>query len=471
MQIVENPAELNRVQAPAAQTGRLDTEDAARALETILARDPNVDLRGVLAGLHPADLAYVLEALPLDERQTLWALVRQAPATHDEGDVLLEVSDAVRETLIEDMSRAELVDAVGEMDADEVADLAPDLPRDVVEEVASGMSREEREQLRTAMSYAEDSVGARMDFDMVTIRNDVSLEVVLRYLRRFDALPPQTDQVFVVDRDEVFQGSLPLDILLLNEPEVMVAAVLRQEVLTLNALDDMAEAAQAFERYDLVSAPVLDAANRLIGRLTIDEVVDEIRESGEEQVLSQAGLREDEDTFANLWDSFKNRAPWLLLNLCTAAFASYVASRFEGTVEQIVMLAFLMSIVAGIGGNSGNQTMTLMIRALALGQITPSNTRRLIQKELAVTLVIGLAGGAIAGLFSWGISGQLGLGLVMFAAMVLNLLVGAVMGLAVPLIRERTGKDPAVGSSVLLTFATDTMGFFIFLGLATLFLL
>jgi magnesium transporter len=216
---------------------------------------------------------------------------------------------------------------------------------------------------------------------------------------------------------------------------------------------------------------VVDAAGRLIGRLTIEEVVDVIREEGEEQALSNAGLREEEDAFAGLWDSIKNRGPWLLLNLCTASFAAFVASRFEGTVEHIVVLAFLMSIVAGIAGNSGNQTMTLLIRSLALGQVTTGNLRRLIQKELTVTLSMGLVGGAVAGLFAWGISKRFDLGVVMMSAMVLNLLVGAVIGLTVPIVRERMGKDPALGSSVLLTFATDTLGFFIFLGLATLFLL
>jgi magnesium transporter len=242
-------------------------------------------------------------------------------------------------------------------------------------------------------------------------------------------------------------------------------------VLVLNAIDEVSEAAQAFERYDLVSAPVVDAAGRLIGRLTIEQVVDIIREEGEEQALSNAGLREEEDVFAGLWDSLLNRGPWLLLNLFTASFAAFVASRFEGTVEQIVMLAFLMSIVAGIAGNSGNQTMTLLIRSLALGQVTSGNLRRLVQKELAVTAVMGAVGGAVAGLFAWGISRRFDLGVVMMAAVVINLLVGAVVGILVPIVRERLGKDPALGSSVLLTFATDTLGFLIFLGLATAFLL
>ena len=299
----------------------------------------------------------------------------------------------------------------------------------------------------------------------------MSLEVVLRYLRRFEALPAQTDQVFVVDREERFKGSLPLDVLLLNEPDTEVAQVLRSDVLVLNAIDEVSEAAQAFERYDLVSAPVVDAAGRLIGRLTIEQVVDIIREESEEQALSNAGLREEEDVFAGLWDSLLNRGPWLLLNLVTASFAAFVASRFEGTVEQIVMLAFLMSIVAGIAGNSGNQTMTLLIRSLALGQVTAGNLRRLVQKELAVTAAMGVLGGAVAGLFAWGISRRFDLGVVMMAAVFINLLVGAAIGIVVPIVRERWGKDPALGSSVLLTFATDTLGFLIFLGLATVFLL
>ncbi len=266
-------------------------------------------------------------------------------------------------------------------------------------------------------------------------------------------------------------GALPINKLLVTDADALVADVMTSDMLTLNPWDKADEAAQAFERYDLVSAPVVDADNKLIGRVTVNEVMDFIRDAQEEEMLSKAGLKEEEDIFAPISRSVKNRAPWLLLNLCTAAIASYVASRFEGTVSQIVMLAFLMSIVAGIGGNSGNQTMTLIIRALALGQITSANVRRLITKELATSVLIGVCGGLIAGVFAYAISHRIGLGVVMMAAMVLNLIVGATLGMLVPLIRYRMGRDPAVGSSVLLTFATDTMGFFIFLGLATLFLI
>jgi magnesium transporter len=293
----------------------------------------------------------------------------------------------------------------------------------------------------------------------------------LRYLRQFDELPNQTDRIFVVERDETLKGALPFDKLLINDPEVMVADLVETDLVAFAPNDAAREAAAAFDRYGLVSAPVVDADKKLLGRLTVDAVVDFIREAQDETALSRAGLRDEEDIFAPVRKSIANRGPWLLLNLITAGVASYVASRFEGTVSQIVMLAFLMSIVAGIAGNSGNQTMTLIVRALALGQISRENVKRLMAKELAVALAIGLGGGLIAGAFAYAISGKLGLGAVMMAAIVLNLVVGAAIGMLVPLVRDKFGRDPAVGSSVLLTFATDTMGFLIFLGLATLFLL
>ena len=307
----------------------------------------------------------------------------------------------------------------------------------------------------------------------MTVREDVTLETVLRYLRRFDELPDHTDQVFVVDRNDVLQGVLPLDRLLINEPEVMVTDVMKRDVLTLQALDEASEAAQAFERYDLVSAPVVDPHGRLIGRLTVAEVVDVIREEGDSDLLSQAGLREEEDLFSSVWNSAKNRWLWLAVNLCTAFFASRVIGTFEGTIEKVVALAALMPIVAGIAGNSGNQTMTLMIRSIALGQVNASNARRLILKELAIAGLNGLVWGGIAGVFAWWLYSDTAqgtvLGLTMTLAMTLNLLLAAMIGLAVPLALERAGRDPAIGSSVLLTFTTDSMGFFIFLGLATLF--
>ena len=473
---------LERVETLLRRADRIDTvlhrvhpddEPSRHGLATALTHrdDREHELERELDRLHPADVAYLLEALPNEHRLVVWKHIKSAASVVDSGAVLLELSEGIRESLVASMTTDELVSAAEELDADELADLAPDLPPQVFDLLSSELTAEEREQLRSAMSFPEDSVGARMDFEMVTIRDDVTLEVVLRYLRRFDELPDQSDQVFIVDRDHKLLGSLPLDRLLINEPETRVVSVMRTDLLTLQPEDDAGGAAQAFERYDLVSAPVVDTLGRLVGRLTVNEVVDIIREESEETQLSAAGLREEEDIFAPVADSIRNRAPWLLANLVTASIASFVASRFEGTVGRIVILAFLMSIIAGIGGNSGNQTMTLIIRALALGRIGASNVRQLVMKELTVSMMIGLGGGLIAGGFAYAMSGRLAIWPVMAAAMLANMLIGALIGILVPLTRARFGRDPAIGSSVLLTFATDTLGFLIFLGLATLVLL
>ncbi len=436
-------------------------------VESLVHKQNLAELQNRLDKLHPADVAYVLEALPLDERLVVWDLVK----AERDGEILLEVSDSVRETLIENMDAHELVAAAEQLDTDEIADLVPDLPQHVVDDVLHSLSVEEREQLRAAMSYPEDAVGALMDFDMVSVRDDVTLEVVLRYLRRMDELPDHTDQVFVVDRDEVIKGVLPINRLIVTDPEVLVGSVMNTEFITLTPDEKAQQAAQSFERYDLVSAPVVDYASRVIGRVTVDVVVDFIRERNEAEQLSHAGLLEEEDIFASVWKSAKNRWLWLAVNLGTAFFASRVIGAFEGTIEKLVALATLMPIVAGIAGNSGNQTTTLIIRALALNQVTPENARRLIGKELAISLLNGVVWGGVAGIFAYLLYRNLLLGLVMMSAMLLNLLVGASVGMVVPLVMQKMGRDPAIGSSVLLTFTTDSMGFFIFLGLATIFLI
>jgi magnesium transporter len=286
-----------------------------------------------------------------------------------------------------------------------------------------------------------------------------------------DELPDHTDQLFVVDRDEAIKGVLPINRLIVTDPEVLVASVMNAEFISFSPDDKAQKAAQAFERYDLVSAPVVDQKNRLAGRVTVDAVVDFIRDESEAELLGKAGLREEEDIFASVWKSAKNRWLWLAVNLCTAFFASRVIGVFEGTIEKLVALATLMPIVAGIAGNSGNQTTTLIIRALALGQVTPESARRMILKELAISLLNGLVWGGVAGLFAWWLYGNVALGAVMMGSMLLNLLVSALVGILVPMAMQRMGRDPAIGSSVLLTFTTDSMGFFIFLGLATVFLL
>ncbi len=436
-------------------------------VESLVHKQHIQELTHKLDSLHSADVAHILEALPVDERLFVWDLVK----AERDGEILLEVSDAVRESLIESMDPDSLRAAAEQLDADELADLAPDLPQAVMEAVYQGLDQEEREQLRAAMSYPDDSVGALMDFEMVTVREDVTLEVVLRYLRRFDELPDHTDQLFVVDRDEHLRGVLPLDRLLINDPETVVGSIMLTDTLTLEPADEAETAAEAFERFDLVSAPVVVYHRTLVGRVTVATVVDFIREETENELLSQAGLKEGEDIFAPVWDSVKNRWAWLAVNLVTAFFASRVIGAFEGSIEKLVALAALMPIVAGIGGNSGNQTITMIVRGIAMGQVQDDALTRLIKKEMGVALVNGIVWGGLLGVLSWVLYGSGKLGAVMTAAMTLNLLLAALVGVLAPMIRNRLGQDPAVGSSVIITAVTDSGGFFIFLGLATLFLM
>ncbi len=426
-----------------------------------------VELMAILHELHPADMATLLESLPPKERVIVWKL----GMPEDDGDVLLEVSDAVRETLIESMDKEELLAAVEDMDADDLADLADDLPQNVIAEALQTRDEEERAQVQAAMSYEDDQVGAVMDFEQVSVRADVACEVVLRYLRRFESLPDHTDKIFVIDENDVLIGVLPIRTLLVSDPEEMVETVMATDVVRFRPTDNVEEAAQAFERYDLVTAPVVDEDKRLIGRITIDEMVDVIREESEADMLNMAGLQEEEDLFAPIWDSVRNRWVWLAVNLCTAFVASRVIGAFEGSIEKIVALAALMPIVAGIGGNSGNQTITMIVRAMAMGQLSGLQASRLLKKEVGVALVNGLIWGTVMGTVSWLLYGSLGIGLVMVAAMTLNLLLAATVGVLIPVMMEKAGRDPALGSSVLITAVTDSGGFLIFLGLATIFLL
>ena len=445
----------------------LPREDRHALVDTLVHKQHLAELRSKLDSLHPADIAFILEALPIEQRLMVWDLVK----SERDGEILIEVSEAVRESLIATMNREELSAAAGQLDADEIADLAPDLPQHVIRDVFKSLPIDEREQLRAAMSYPEDSVGALMDFNMIHVREDVTLEAVSRYLRRFDELPDHTDQVFVVDRNDRFKGVLPINLIVVNEPDVIVSSLMLTDVIQLHPDDKADQAAQSFERYDLVSAPVVDEDGKLFGRMTVNVVLDFIREESEADLLNLAGLREEEDIFASVWKSAQNRWTWLALNLCTAFFASRVIGAFEGTIAKFVALATLMPIVAGIAGNSANQTTTIIIRSLALGQISYDNARRLFLKELAISGLNGLVWGGVAGLFAYVLYHSVPLGIVMTSAMLLNLLVAATVGLAIPLLMHKLGRDPAIGSSVMLTAITDSGGFFIFLGLATIFLI
>ncbi len=421
----------------------------------------------LLNSLHSADVAFILESLPLDDRLIVWDLVR---ADRD-GEILLEVSDSVRQTLIADMDSTELLAAAEQLDTDEIADIAADLPEDVLQDLLQSLDSNNRERLESALSYPEDQVGALMDFDIVTIRDDISLEVALRYLRKIKKLPELTDKLFVVNRSQKILGVLSLKKIVVNEPELMVKDVMAQDAVLFKDSADAAEAAKAFERYDLVTAPVVNDQNKLVGRITVDAVMDYIREETDSSALSMVGLREGEDIFSSIWKSVRNRWAWLAINLITALIASRVIGVFEGSIEKVVALAALMPIVAGVGGNSGNQTTTMIVRAIALGQVSLSHLRQLLFKEIGVAILNGILWGGVLGFIAFYLYGNSSLALVMTTAMTLNLILAAIMGVMIPFTLSKSGRDPAVGSSVLITAMTDSGGFFIFLGLATLILI
>ena len=446
----------------------VDTEDSAKhkLIKNLANKESLKSLKNLLNNLHPSDAADILEALPIDRRLAIWELVK----SENDGDILVEVSDVVRQTLIADMDNTELLAAAEQLDTDEIADIASDLPGDVLNDLLESLNVQNRERLESALSYPEESVGALMDFDITTIRDDITLEVVLNYLRKIRKLPDHTDKLFVVDRFGSILGVLPLERIVVNDSHVRVKDVMATDAVVFKPEDTAHEASNAFERYDLVTAPVVDESRKLIGRITVDGVMDYIRDETETEKLSMVGLRE-EDMFSTIWKSVQNRWAWLAINLVTALIASRVIGVFEGSIEKVVALAALMPIIAGIGGNSGNQTTTMIVRALALSQVTFSNLRLLMFKEIGVALVNGILWGSVLGVFAYLLYGNIQLGYVMTAAMILNLILSAIMGVMIPLVLNRLGKDPAVGSSVLITAMTDSGGFFIFLGLATVVLL
>jgi magnesium transporter len=440
--------------------------DHLKRVLSALEEGDSARVRSVLAMLHPADIARVLEGLEPDQRASAWAEVD----TEIMGEVLLELPEAVRTGLVSLMDDRALVTAARHLDTDDIADLIPDLPDEVIAEILFALDKQDRLRLDAVLSYPEDTAGGLMNVDAITVRENITVEVVLRYLRRRDELPEHTHALFVVDRADRLVGMLSVSKLLTAEAKQRVSQIMERDITKFGAHAPDKEVAEAFERYNLISAPVVDENNRLIGRITVDDVVDVIREEADREILNLAGLREEEDLFASVWQSVKNRWSWLAINLVTAFIASRVIGLFEASIERLVALAALMPIVAGIGGNSGNQTITLIVRALALGQIDGPKARKLLGKEIGVSFINGLMWGGLLGVLSYVLYHNLPLGLVMTSAMTLNLLLAASAGVVIPLVRFRLGRDPALGSSVLITAITDSGGFFIFLGLATVFL-
>ena len=450
-----------------------DTEATAEidridALRTVLESGSVIKATRMLNALHPAEIAHLLESMPPRQREIVWAMVDDSA----EGEVLVYLNDDLRDNLLRGMSSRRILSAVEGLDTDDLADLVQDLPATITREVLSSLDEQRRERLETALGYPEDSAGGLMNTDMVTVRPEVTLDVVMRYLRRFkDGLPNSTDNLIVVNRDGRYLGVLYLADLLTNDLDDSVAEVMSLDVQPIAADLDARDVANRFEQLDLVSAPVTDEDGRVVGRITVDDVMDVIREEAEHQFMGQAGLSETEDMFAPVLLSARRRALWLGVNLLTAFLASWVIGQFEATIQQIVALAVLMPVVASMGGIAGTQTLTLAIRGIALGQLTAKNMRWLLAKEMAVSVINSAIWAVVVAAVALLWFGSVDIALIIGVAITINLLAATFSGALLPLLLERLGIDPALAGGVILTTVTDVVGFVAFLGLATLFLL
>ncbi len=428
--------------------------------------DGNFDqVRSLLESFHPSEVADLLESLPGRSRKALWELVDPEV----EGDVLTEVQDVVRAGLLEQMQPQEVAEVTKGLDTDDAADILQDLPEELVGSVLLSMDTQNRERIASLLSYPEDTAGGLMDTDVVWVRADVSLDVVARYLRQLGEVPEHTDSLIVVDRENHYLGLLALADVLVNKSEDSVGEHMF-EGIGIPADMPAEDVARLFEQRDLISTAVLDKDRKLLGRITIDDVVDVIQEQAEQTMRSMAGLGED-DLFASVLSSTRRRAVWLGISLISVFLAAWVIGRFEATIEELVALAILMPIVAGMGGIAGSQALTISVRGLALGQISRQNARSLILKEFAVGLINGALFATVVGVVATLWFSDRGLGLIIGLAMIINLICAALAGSMIPLILKKFGVDPAIAGGVILTTVTDVVGFMTFLGLATVFLL
>tara|TARA_B100000683_G_scaffold273403_1_gene318941 strand:- start:2515 stop:3861 length:1347 start_codon:yes stop_codon:yes gene_type:complete len=421
----------------------------------------------ILNGLHPAEIARLLESSPPRQRRLIWEMLDHSY----DGEVLLEVGEEVRNNLMESMDEQSLLAATKGLDVDDLADLLDELPETVVKQALKGMDYQYRTRLEGVMNYNEDTAGGLMNTDTITIRPDVTLDVVLKYLRLKKEIPQNTDNIIVVDRYNHYLGTLSVTTLLCADPEKTVSESMNNDYISISADSLANEVVNIFEDRDLVSAPVVDQNNILLGRITIDDVVDVIREESEHTVLNMAGLTDEEDLFAPVLPSTRRRAIWLGINLITALIASGVISLFQNTIEQVVALAVLMPIVASMGGIAGSQTLTLVIRGIALGNVSSTNSRSLLFKEISIGLLNSFLWATVIGVLSSYWFDNYLIGIVIGIAMIANLGFAALSGVLVPIMLKRIGVDPALGGGVILTTITDVIGFFSFLALGTIFLL
>ena len=459
--------ELLRENKAAAEEEGANAEGSL-ATETVSDDDWRDAVRQQLEKMHEADVADLLERLPLEDRATVWATIPQ----HLLGGVLLEVSEPLCESLIELTPTETMVSLLQKMNGDDVAALMRELPKNDAARLMRLAGLADNSDVRASLAFADNTVGALMDYQPVLAREDESVGGVCARLQQRRELPSHCDKLFIVDDWERLAGVLPLKWLLLNSPEARVCDIMiKQNLHTFSPDDEVEDAAGAFERYDLITAPVLDGKHKIVGRLTIDEIVEYMHENRSRDLLNSAGVSDSEDLFAPVFQRFGNRWLWLFVNLLAAFFISRVVGLFEGTIEQLVALAALMPVVAGMSGNIGNQTATLTVRALALGQLSMENWRSAMRNELLLSIVNGCLWGGLVGIYAYLLYNRWDLGVVMVVSMILCFLSGAAAGFAVPVIMQRFGRDPALGTTVVISAVTDTLGFLIFLGMGALFLL
>ncbi len=444
-----------------------EVEQLRQNISVALETDDNTEASKILSGASIAETAMLYDSMPAQQRDAIWPLINPA----DLGAILLEIQDDVSDARLKALGEEEITAIVESLvDVDDQADLILDLPSDKLVRVLHRLDVHKRERLESVLAYSEDTAGGLMNIDQVTIRADVSLDVVLRYLRMRGELPDHTDQLFVTDRHDHYLGALYLRDLLTNDPEERVADLMRPDVDAMHAYMSDTEVAREFENLDLVSAAIVDEEHKLIGRITIDDVVDVIRDEGDRSIMSKAGLSEEEDMFSPVLLTSRRRGIWLGINLLTAFLAAYVIGFFEGILDQVVALAILITIVPSMGGVAGSQTLTIAIRGLALGQLGSSNYRSLIKKEISVGLLNGLAWALVVATLSILWFDNFIIGIIIAFALIVNLVAGAFAGAIIPLVLRRLGVDPAVAGGVVLTTVTDVVGIVAFLGLATLLL-
>ncbi len=440
-------------------------EKELQQLTDALENGVSADLRTMLNSLPPADSAHLLESSPPRLRSLLWRLIDR----EQEGDVLQELSDDVRQFFLDRMNVAELKAIIEGQDVDDIADLLQQLPDAITRKVLDSMDSMDRQRVEAVLVFPEDSAGGLMNTDTITIRPSNTVDVVLRYLRRHEEIPDMTDSLLVVNRRDEYIGRVPLTLLLTTDPADTIHEVMLTDLDPIHADTKDTQVAQLFERQDLVSAPVVDDSGKLLGRITIDDVVDVIREEAEHSMMSMAGLDDDEDTFAPALRTARRRAIWLGVNLITAFIAASVIGLFQDTIDKVVALAVLMPIVAGMGGNAGSQALTLMIRAMALGQISTSNLRWLLSRELVAGFLNGVLWAGLVSIIAWFWFGDPIISIVIACAMVINLSVAVIVGASLPVILKSINIDPALAGTIILTTISDVVGFVSFLGLATAF--